>query len=308
MDGKKIILVTGGTGAQGGSVAKALLAQGKFQVRVMTRDTTSKNAIDLERTGAALVYGDLDKPGTLLSAMEGCYGVYGVTSFWEHFEREFQHGKNLIDVVKHSGIQHFVLHTLPSYRILSGGKYPTPHCDMKADLQLYAIHQGVPATFIQLSFYYENFLDFFPLTLQDDGCYHFGFPQGNTPLAMVSVDDVGGMVTTIFDHPEEYIGRVVGAVGADETCETYAAILSKVLGKPVCYDYIPREKYVGLGFPGAKELANMFEVQRLHIQGRQLDLIESYALNPAMHSFEAWVSKHKSRFLAAMKAAEQILI
>ncbi|ULQ53164.1 NmrA/HSCARG family protein [Flavihumibacter fluvii] len=308
MNKKKTILVTGATGAQGGSVAWVLLGQDKFKVRVLTRDTSSPKAIELERAGAELVYGDLNKPDTLVNAMQDCYGVYGVTNYWEHYDKEFQQGRNLVNAVKKTDIKHFVLHTLPSYSILSEGKYPTPHCDIKAQLQLYTISQSIPATFLQVAFYYENFLNYFPLIRHDDGSYHFGFPQGDTRLAMVSVEDVGGMVAAIFDHPKEYTGRVVGAVGADETCETYAAILSNVLGKAVCYDYIPREQYAGFGFPGAEELANMFEVQRLHIKGRQLDLIESYALNPAMQSFVGWVSKHKYQFLAAMNNGEQVLI
>jgi hypothetical protein len=118
---------------------------------------------------------------------------------------------------------------------------------------------------------------------------------------MASVEDMGGVVATIFDHPAEYIGRTVGVVGEDRTCEEYAATITKVLQRPVRYNYIPRETYASFGFPGAEELANMFEVQRLYIPERQLDLIESYGLNPNMQTFESWLLKNKHKFPIAVE-------
>ena len=42
--GEKIIAVCGSTGSQGGSVVQALLKQGKFRVRGLTRKSTSEKA------------------------------------------------------------------------------------------------------------------------------------------------------------------------------------------------------------------------------------------------------------------------
>jgi uncharacterized protein YbjT (DUF2867 family) len=305
---KRIILVVGATGAQGGSVAYALLKQGVYDVRIMTRDTSSAKAIALERAGAEVVYGDLDKIETLSEAMQDCYGVFGITNFWEHFGKEFFQGRNLLDAAKAAKISHLVLHTLPDYQKLSGGKFPTPHCDLKAALQRYAISLCLPATFIHTAFYYENFIHFFPLKPMPDGAYHFGFPQGDTRLAMVSVEDVGGIVAKVFLYPKEYIGRVVGAVGAHDTCAAYAEIMTRVLGEKVVYDYIPYEQYAALNFPGADELANMFETQRLFIKDRTIDLIESYGLNPAMQTFESWVLNHRTQLLALMREAVGVAV
>ncbi|GAB2832025.1 NmrA/HSCARG family protein [Ferruginibacter profundus] len=305
---QKIILVTGATGAQGGSVAKALLAQNKFAVRILTRNANAQNAIALKELGAEVITGDMNDIESLKAAMQDCYGVYGVTNFWEHFESEYQQGKNLVDAVKATGISHFVFHTLPDYNKLSSGKFPTPHCDIKAALQEYTKLLGIPATFLQVAFYYENFLNFFPLQKAADGTYYFGFPQGKTRLAMVSVEDIGGMVATIFDHPVEYIGRTVGAVGADDTCEKYAAVMSKVLGKKIKYNYIPHEVYAAFDFPGAGEIANMFEVQRLYIPNRQIDMIESYGLNPDTQTFETWLKENKNKFEKHLTAEEATIV
>jgi len=49
---RPIILVTGATGAQGGAVAKALLQEERYTVRVLTRDKNSVKAKALEEAGA----------------------------------------------------------------------------------------------------------------------------------------------------------------------------------------------------------------------------------------------------------------
>jgi uncharacterized protein YbjT (DUF2867 family) len=303
MPTKKTILVTGATGAQGGSVAQALLQSGQYQVRVLTRRPQSDKAVALQESGAILYTGDFSDKESLKTAVNGCYGVFGLTNFWEHFEKEYDLGINLIDAAAAAGVQHFVLHTLPDYNALSGGQFPVPHCDMKAALKRYTKQKGIPATFLEVAFYYENFLTFFPPTPDQFGNYQFGFPQGQTKLAMVSVADVGGIVNGIIAEPEAFIGRTVGAVGADGTCDEYAAAMTRILGLPVHYNYIPRDLYASFGFPGAVELANMFEVQRLYIPNRQREQEESYRLNPGMQTFESWLMKNKEALLARMRPA-----
>jgi len=241
-----VILVTGATGAQGGSVAKALLETGRWTVRCLTRNIHSEKAQALQRQGAVLVQGDLDNKESLLWAMEGCYGVFGVTNFWEHFGKEYEQGRHLIDVAYTSGVKHFI----------------------------------------------------------EDGAYYFGFPQGQTPLAMATPEDMGPMAALIFDHPDIYTGKTVGVVGEDRTCSEYAAIMSRVLGVTIRYRYIPHDVYAGLGFPGAEELANMFEVQRLHIPHRRGHLMNSYYMNPRMQSFESWLVRNKSQLLKLLNQTE----
>lgn len=305
---KKIILVTGATGAQGGSVAQALLQSPQFAVRILTRNAQSAAAKAFRQAGAEIAEGDFDNVESLQAALQGVYGVFGVTNFWEHFEKEYQQGKNLIDAVKEAGVQHFVYSSLPDYHKLSGGKMPVPHCDMKAALKEYTRELQLPASFVEIAFYYENFFSFFPLQKDEQDRFYFGFPQGDTKLSMVSVEDFGGVVASIFDHPQEYIGRTVGVVGEDLTCAEYAQILSRVLEQEVYFNHIPRDVYAAFDFHGAVELANMFEVQRLYIPQRQLDLIESYGLNPGMQRFEAWVRKHQEAFKSGINKQLEVVV
>lgn len=79
---KKTILVTGGTGAQGSSVAHHLLHDGTFKVRVLTRNTESEKAKHLHQKGAEIVKGDFSDYESLLKALNGCEAAFLVTNFW----------------------------------------------------------------------------------------------------------------------------------------------------------------------------------------------------------------------------------
>ena len=73
---KKLIAVVGATGQQGGSVVRALQAQGQFTVRALTRDPGKHRDLADE-----VVAADLDRPETLEAAFTGAYGVFVVTNF-----------------------------------------------------------------------------------------------------------------------------------------------------------------------------------------------------------------------------------
>lgn len=307
-ESKPVILVTGATGAEGGSVTRALLRENRFRVRILTRNPQSQKEQIFKRAGAELVTGDLSDSQSLVKAMEGCYGVFGVTSYWEQPDKEYQHGKNLADAAQQSGIRHLVMHTLPDYNKLSNGKYSVPHYDIKAKLEYYIRSLALPASFVQMAFHYEHFFSFFPLQKDREGGYYFGFPQGNTRLAMASVEDSGRVVAWLFNNREESMGKTIMVTGADHSCDEYAAIMSKVLNKNIYYTYIPRNEYAAYDLPGAREMANMFEVQRLYIPERQKEMEESYRINPAMQGFEQWVTKNKAKFIHHFNSQFEVFV
>jgi uncharacterized protein YbjT (DUF2867 family) len=294
MSGKNTILVFGATGAQGGSVARALLSRGKFAVRALTRKTDSPAANALRDLGAEIVQGDLDDPASLAAALEGVYGVFGVTNFWEHFGKEAEQGRNLVKAVADAHVQHFIFSTLPPIEKETNGALKSPHFDLKAEHEDYARSLGIPATFIHMPFYYENFLYFFPPKPAGDGTYQIGFPQGDTPLAAISVQDVGLLVAPMFEQPEKYIGQVVKLAGDELPPSQYAEVMSRVAGADVKYHYIPRETFAAFGFPGAEDLADMFEYYRLHIPSRAKDVETCRALAPEVQSFETWAARNES--------------
>ena len=70
---KKIIAVFGATGAQGGGLAHAILADknSEFSVRAVTRDANSDKAKALAALGAEIVVADIDDKASLEKAFAG---------------------------------------------------------------------------------------------------------------------------------------------------------------------------------------------------------------------------------------------
>jgi len=297
---KKKILVFGATGAQGGSVARHLVARGRFDVRAITRNPNSAQAQSLRDLGIETVQGDLDDPASLRAALEGCYGAFGVTNFWEHFDREAEHGRNLVQAVADAKIEHFVFSTLPSIVKETGGALRSPHFDLKAESEDLARAAAIPATFIHVPFYYENFLGFFPPRPTAAGAFQFGFPQGDTPLAAMSVEDVGRIVAPIFEQPEKFIGKVVKLAGDELPPAAYAEAMSRQSGREIRYAHVPREVFAALGFPGAEDLADMFQYYRLHIPSRKQEIEDGRALDPQVQDFATWLAKHDAELRKAL--------
>lgn len=296
------ILVVGGTGAQGGSVARHLLRAGSYHVRCLTRRPRSAAAQEIAGLGAELVEGDLSDPASLRAALRGCDGAFGVTNYWEHFEREFDLGRNFVDAIAASGIQHAVISTLPHAKLLTGGRLSVPHLDTKGRIEEYARGANLSATYVHVAFYYENFLAHFPPRRQRDGTYVFGFPQGSTPLAAVAVEDIGGVVAAIFTEAFWYRDKVVGVVGDDVRCDEYAEVMHRVLGRPFSYRYVAHDAFAALGFPGARDLADMFEFNRQYVPNRRVDLAKSRELYPQIRTFEHWLRGHTPAFERALAA------
>src|SRR3954451_21869589 len=99
MPQKKIIVVFGATGAQGGGLAHAILNDNnsEFTVRAVTRDPNGDKAKALEKIGAEIVTADIDDMESMKQALDGAYGAYFVTFFWAHFspEKEMAEARNM---------------------------------------------------------------------------------------------------------------------------------------------------------------------------------------------------------------------
>jgi uncharacterized protein YbjT (DUF2867 family) len=78
---KKIIVIFGATGAQGGGLARAILhdSNSEFAVRAITRDPSSDKAKELLRLGAEVVAADIDDAESMKQVLDGAYGAYCVT-------------------------------------------------------------------------------------------------------------------------------------------------------------------------------------------------------------------------------------
>jgi uncharacterized protein YbjT (DUF2867 family) len=296
------ILVVGATGMQGGGVARHLLRRGTIKVRCLTRRPNSEAARLLLHQGAEVVQADLDDIASIRRAVHGCEGVFGVTDFWEAYFREYDQGVNLIDAAAETEVGHLVLSTLPSSRKISRGAIDLPHFETKARMEEHAQRQKVSFTFVHVAFYYENFLNYFPPQRQPDGGYGFGFPLGDAQLGAVAAEDIGGVVAKIFESRAEFVKKTVTIIGDEMPAHEYAQIMSRLLKRKIIYSHIPRESYASMGFPGARELADMFEFLRVYTPSRRAHITQCRQLFADMQTFEAWLQKNVYKFTGLFQA------
>ena len=309
---KKIIAVVGATGAQGGGLARAILADpdGGFALRAITRKPNSDKARELASKGAAVVAADLDDFESLRKAFAGAHGAYCVTNFWEHFspEKEMEQAKTQAQACKAAGIKHAIWSTLEDTRIkvpLSDQRMPTlkekykvPHFDAKGASDNAFRAAGVPTTFLLTSFYWDNLIHFgMGPKAGPDGKLSFVLPMDDKKLPGISADDIGKCAYGIFKQGDRFIGKTVGIAGEHLTGAQMAEALGRSLRQPVAYNAVPPDVYRSFGFPGADDLGNMFQYKRDFERdfcgARDLDL--SHALNPELKSFASWLQANEGR-------------
>lgn len=309
---KKIIAVTGATGAQGGGLARVILneTRGNFVVRALTRKPDSDKARTLADQGAEVVAADLDDAASIRGAFNGAHGVFCVTNFWEHFspEREQAQARIMAQAAKDCGVKHVIWSTLEDVRQwfpLADASMPTlmdrykvPHFDGKGAIDHVFTDLGVPTTFLRASFYWENLIYFGMGPREDnDGVLALTLPLNDVKLPGIAAEDVGKCAYGIFKGGKRYIGRTIGVAGEHPTGKEMAAALSKALEREVRYNAISPEAYRNLGFPGAEDLGNMFQFQLqyndMFCQARSVDI--SRELNPDLQSFADWLAANKDR-------------
>lgn len=307
---KKIIAVIGATGAQGGGLAKAILADkgGEFAVRAITRKPDGDAARALAAAGAELVTADLDDVGSVKQAFAGAYGAFCLTNYWEHMspEREIAQAKNLADASKASGVTHAIWSTLEDTRKrvpLSDDRMPTlhgrfkvPHFDTKGESD--AFFDPARTTWLATSFYWDNLL-YFGMGPKPDasGKLSFVLPMGNKKLPGIAAEDIGKCAYGVFKRGAAAIGKHLGIAGDHLTGAQMAQALSQALEREVVHGDVPPAVFRSFGFPGADDLGNMFqykaEFETEYCAARPL--ADSRALNPELLTFAAWLVKYKSK-------------
>ncbi|GKU15265.1 unnamed protein product [Fusarium langsethiae] len=219
---KKVAVVIGATGLQGGSVAQVLSASShKYTVRGLSRNLSSSKAQALSQMGVEMRQADLDDPESLRSAFQGAHVIFAMTDFWQAMSatKEEAQGKSIMDIAADlPELEHLIWADLPNARKISDGQYTNVyHWQSKAAVSDY-IRLQKPAlwkrtTTVLFPNYFENCVTqpatYLPVK-QPDGTYlrSFVLPE-TTPLPNVAISDTGKLVQYILDHPDLCFERTI---------------------------------------------------------------------------------------------------
>ena len=319
----KLIAVVGATGAQGGALARAILADpsGEFAVRALTRNPDSGAAKDLAAAGAEVVAADLDDEASIRAAFDGAYGAFVVTNYWAPLtpeeevvrtraEMELAQAETAARAARDAGVQHVVWSTLEDTRTffagrddvpsLEDGRYKVPHFDAKGEADEIFTKYGVPTTFLRTTFYFDAFINGMPPTRNADGKLTITMPMADRPLAGVASEDIGRTAFAILKHPD-LIGETISIAGDHLTVDQYAAALSEAFGEEVLYHAPTWEEFREYPFPMAVEMSNMFQFYAEDHQRftGDRDVAKVRELNPQLESFADWLDKHRDELKAS---------
>ena len=316
---KPVIAVFGATGAQGGGLARALLTDRDrhFAVRAVTRRPDGPAARELARAGADIVLADLDDGASVLRALEGAYGAFFVTNFWEHLsaEKELAQAHTLAAAAAQAGIRHAIWSTLEDTRDFfraDGSRMPVlqkrfnvPHLDAKGEAHRYFAQQRVPVTYLYSSAFWENLIHFgMGPQRQADGSLAVTFPTDAARIPWIGVEDIGIAAKEIFLRGDALVFESIGVAGEHLSGKELAVQLGAALGEPVSYNAVTPDEYRALGFPGADELGNMWQFKRdfeLQFRARR-DLTRTRALHPEVANFTTWLGANRTRIPVAQAA------
>jgi uncharacterized protein YbjT (DUF2867 family) len=307
MADKKIVAVVGARGAQGGGLVRAIMADkdGPFRARALTRDVRAEKVKELRAAGAEVVAADVDKEASLAKAFAGADAAFCVTFYWAHMspEKEMAEAAALARAAKSAGVRHVIWSTLEDTRKFMPlsdnrmptlmGKYKVPHFDAKGESDRAFTDLGVPTTFLVTCAYWDNLIHFgWGPKKGADGKLAIGYPMGDKKLVGIAAEDIGKCAYGILKRGAEYIGKSVAIAGEHLTGAQMASALTKALGHEVRYNDVPPEVYRSFGFPGADDLANMFQFDRDFSDElcRAHSVEVSRALNPALQTFDAWLA------------------
>jgi uncharacterized protein YbjT (DUF2867 family) len=286
---KKIIAVIGATGNQGGSVVRALQEGRQFHVRALTRNPGKHHEL-----GDEVVEADLSRPETLRVALEGAYGVFAVTNFWETGTDEWAQGMAAIDAAKVAGVEHFIWSTLPNVEKISGGAFDVPHFTGKARVDELVKQAGFAHhTFVVAPFFYQNLSGMLAPQLQPDGSAAWTLPIDPTVKAihMGDITELGAVVAGAFSNPAAAgNGQVLPLVGDLLSFDDIVDTLKRQ-GHKVAFNQVPGGVFSTF-FDGAAELAQMFAYFEKHTylgsnHDRRIKLANEIAGKPAT-DFANW--------------------
>jgi uncharacterized protein YbjT (DUF2867 family) len=233
MTNNKTIFVTGGTGNQGGAVARNLSLQG-FTVKVLTRNTNSAKSLNLKKLNIELIKGDLNNADTYREHLRNVYGIFSVQTFENGVDKEIKQGIALATLGKEVDVKHFLYSSVFGAHLNTG----VPHMESKFKIENHIKQTGLPFTIIRPTSLYENFL----IPQVKRGILKGNFVQPinrDTIQQYIAAEDIGKAATKIFLNSNEYLARTIPLATEQLSTQEVADIFSKVLNKKIEYKKLP---------------------------------------------------------------------
>jgi uncharacterized protein YbjT (DUF2867 family) len=284
MPNDNVVLVTGGTGSQGGATVTHLLAAKKVRVRVLTRNLESPKAKSLAARGAELVKGDFEDVASLRTALAGVSAAFSVQQWTEKggTAAEELNGKRFADAVKASGSPHLVYSSAEGAERKSG----LGHYESKWAIEQHIRDLKLPATILRP----VGFMDALGVPPVQRGMY-LGMFRANWGVShrvqFVATYDIGWFAARALEDPERYAGRVIPLAGDELNVADIIRTFKTVTGHKPWVAPIPA--FVAKRIM-PKEFADMF--RWIREKGFEADIAQVRQEYPQLLTFAGWLKKY----------------
>jgi NAD(P)H dehydrogenase (quinone) len=232
----KRFLITGATGATGGTTVELLLERG-YQVRAFVHQYDERTA-QLEKQGVEIVVGDLLDFTTIWPALEGVWGAYfvypiapGVIEATAYFAQAAKEAKvpaivNMSQIsARREAKSHAAFNHWTAERVFDWS--------------------GLAVTHLRPTFFAEWFLRGPLLNMPrqiKDGLVQLPFGEGKH--APIAAEDQARVIASILEQPAAHTGRIYRLFGPKEyTFSEAFEKVSQILGRRIEYERISLEAF-----------------------------------------------------------------
>lgn len=300
MDNKSssLILVVGGTGTQGGNVARELLKHG-HRVRVLSRDPASPAAKQIAQQGAEVVKGDLGDPASLTPVMERVTAIFSA-QYADPYDpsAELRNASNMVLAAQEAGVRQ-VIHT----SVVGTNVFPrwdksailSQNWENKYQVEELIRHGGFEYwTILHPSWFMENLTE--PLaSLMAPELRRgklFGVLYPDTLIKLNCGEDTARFARAGFENPEKFHGKDINIAGEELSMTQIAARLSEIAGRDIVYEEVSPEEAVRRGLLEGTAQSHHWMNE---VPGFGFDLAETKAYGIPLKSFEKWINENRSR-------------
>lgn len=224
----QLYLITGATGATGGSAIDQLLTEGA-NVRALVHSEDDRAAA-LRAKGVEVVVGDLLDNAAVRNALHGVTGAYFVYPVTQ--AKLVDASAYFAHAAKEKGVRHIVNMSQISARIDAVSEAARAHWYGERVFDW----AGVPVTHLRPTFFMEWLTYGFqlPLIVQQN---LLKVPAGEGRHAPIAAEDQGRAIANILLNPTAHIGKTYRLLGAAEMNHAeLAAALSESIGREIRYE------------------------------------------------------------------------
>ncbi|MGI0481206.1 SDR family oxidoreductase [Geminocystis sp. CENA526] len=229
------ILVVGGTGTLGRQIVRHAIDK-DYQVRCLVRN--NGKASFLKEWGAELVKGDLCKPKTLTSALEGVDIVIDAataraTDSLRIQEVDWQGKLNLIEASKQANIKRYIF-----FSILNAKDFENvPLMDIKHCTELFLQECGLDYTILRLAGFMQGLIGQYGIPILDNQAVWVS--GENTPIAYMNTQDIAKFAVKAIEIPDTN-NNIYPVVGTRSwTGEEIIQLCERLSGKQAKISRIP---------------------------------------------------------------------